>query len=225
MENEEELIVKNYFKTSYKKEDVSKLPAFKKWKAEREREGNKIVRCPHCWGYEIFIAPTNHFCAMCNGKYCQYCLKPCVEDEYDHHHDRSCCQKFCYLMQQMIDFGCEIDCNMSCFDIFKISMIFIFGNPIMYTYKYYKFFNDNKIIENDCVHGFYKFMNLLVNILTVCSTLYITYLEFFLLLFVPSIIPCYLFFIVENWEIAIEGMDVGETPLLELTVRGKGYGL
>ena len=103
MENEEELIVKNYFKTSYKKDDVSKLPAFKKWKAEREREGNKIVRCPHCWGYEIFIAPTNHFCAMCNGKYCQYCLKPCVEDEYDHHHDRSCCQKFCYLMQQMID--------------------------------------------------------------------------------------------------------------------------
>ena len=64
-----------------------------------------------------------------------------------------------------------------------------------------------------------------MNILTVCSTLYITYLEFFLLLFVPSIIPCYLFFIVENWEIAIEGMDVGETPLLELTVRGKGYGL
>ena len=30
MENEEELICKNYFKTSYKKEDVSKLPAFNK---------------------------------------------------------------------------------------------------------------------------------------------------------------------------------------------------
>ena len=225
MENEEELISKNYFKTSYKKEDVSKLPAFNKWKKDRESEGEKVVRCPNCWGYELFVEPSNHICSMCNGTYCQYCLKPCVEGESEHHHDTSCCEKFCGLLYAMIHYGCEIDCDMPCSKIFKISMIFVFGNPFMYTYKYFKFYDDNKIIDNDCVHIFYKYMNLFVNILTICFSLYITYLEFFLLLFIPSIVPCYLFFIVENWELAIDDMDVGETPLLELTVRGRGYGL
>ena len=66
MENEEELLSKEYFKTSYNKEDLTKLPAFKKWKAERESEGEKVVRCPLCWGYEIFVEPTNQYvkCAM-----------------------------------------------------------------------------------------------------------------------------------------------------------------
>ena len=39
MENEEEILVKEYFKTSFKKEDITKLPAFKQWKSERESEG------------------------------------------------------------------------------------------------------------------------------------------------------------------------------------------
>ena len=103
-------------------------------------------------------------------------------------------------------------------------MIFVFGNPFIYTYKYFKFYDDNKIIDNGCVHIFYKYMKIFVNILTICFSLYITYLEYFLLLFIPSIVPCYLFFIVENWELAIDDMDVGETPLLELTVRGRDYG-
>ena len=48
MENEEQLISKNYFKTSFNKEDVTKLPAFKQWKKDRENEGEKIVRCYIC---------------------------------------------------------------------------------------------------------------------------------------------------------------------------------
>ena len=48
MENEDELLNKNYFKTSYNKEDVTKLESFKKWKAEREADGEKVVRCPIC---------------------------------------------------------------------------------------------------------------------------------------------------------------------------------
>ena len=67
MENEDELLNKNYFKTSYNKEDVTKLESFKKWKAEREADGEKVVRCPICWGYEIFVEPTNHDCIMCKG--------------------------------------------------------------------------------------------------------------------------------------------------------------
>ena len=55
MENEEELISKYYFKTSYKKEDVSKLPAFNKWKKERESEGEKVVRCPNCWDMNYLL--------------------------------------------------------------------------------------------------------------------------------------------------------------------------
>ena len=95
----------------------------------------------------------------------------------------------------------------------------------MFTYRYYKFFEKNKIINNDCVHGFYKYMNLFVNILTCCSTLYLTYLEFFLLLFLPSIFPCYFYFIYFNWDFAIDELGVDETPILELTVRGRGYDL
>ena len=222
MENEEEILVKEYFKTSFKKEDITKLPAFKQWKSERESEGKKVVRCPNCYGYEIFYQPNIRSCAMCNGRYCQHCLKPCVVGEY-HNHRMNCCQKLCNLLRDMIDFGCRINCDMECSKILRNSLIFVFGNPFMYTYKYYKFYNTNKIIDNDCVHGFYQIMNLFVNILTICSTLYITYLEFFLLLFIPSIVPCYLFFIVENWDIAIDDMDVGETPILECTVRGRGY--
>ena len=51
---------------------------------------------------------------MCNGTYCQYCLKPCVEGESEHHHDTSCCEKFCGLLHAMINYGCEIDCDMLC---------------------------------------------------------------------------------------------------------------
>ena len=224
MENDEELLVKDYFKTSFKKQDISNLPAFKKWKSERESEGKKVVRCPNCFGYEIFKGPHIYSCQMCNQDYCQECLKKCIEGENDHHHELGCCGFFCELLKAMIDFGCYIDHDKECSQIFKISLIFVFGNPFMYTFKYFKFYDTNKIIDNNWVHCFYKYMNLFVNLLTVCSILYITYLEFFLFLFFPSIVPCYLFFIVDNWELAVEDMDVGETPLLECTVRGKGYG-
>ena len=60
MENEElDIYTKNYFKTSYNKEDISKLPLFKKWLSFQEKEGKKVVRCPICWGYEVFVHPSN----------------------------------------------------------------------------------------------------------------------------------------------------------------------
>ena len=41
MENEEQLLSMNFFKTAFNKEDLTKNPAFKKWKEERENEGKK----------------------------------------------------------------------------------------------------------------------------------------------------------------------------------------
>ena len=225
MENEEQVLSINYFKTSYNKEDITNLPAFKKWKSEREKEGKKIVRCPICWGYEIFVEPTNHDCKCCGGVYCQYCLHPCVEDEVEHDHERSCCDKFCSLIDLMIDEGkVEVD-KPECSELLKVSLIFIFGNPFMFTSGYYKFFKSNKIIDNDCVHSFYKFCNLFVNLITACGIFYLTWVEFFLLIFLPSFIPCYFFFIFYNWKFTIDNLEVDETPLLELTVRGRGYDL
>ena len=225
MENEDELLNKNYFKTSYNKEDVTKLESFKKWKAEREADGEKVVRCPICWGYEIFVEPTNHDCIMCKGKYCQYCLHPCVEDEVEHDHESGCCDKFCSLVNLMINEGKSDGRKPPCSKLLKVSLIFIFGNPFMFTYRYYKFFCYNKIIDNDCVHGLFKYANLFVNILTACLTLYLAWLALFLTIFIPSVFPCYFYFIYYNWDFLIDELGIDETPLIELTLRGRGYDL
>ena len=224
MENEEQTLSKEYFKTSYNKEDITNHPEFKKWKEEREKEGQKVVRCPICWGYEVFVEPTNHDCRCCGGVYCQYCLHPCVEDEVEHEHDRSCCNKFKSVIEVSMPPRNELD-EYECSLLLKIALIYLFGNPIMFTAGYYKFFKENKIIDNDCVHSFFKFCNLFVNIFTACSIFYLTWVEFFLLLFLPSVVPCYFFFIFNNWKFLIENLEIDETPLLELTVRGRGYDL
>ena len=109
MENEEQTLSIEFFKTSYNKEDITNLPAFKKWKEEREKEGKKIVRCPICWGYEVFEEPTNHNCQCCGRVYCQHCLKPCVEDEVEHDYERSCCNKFKSLVEISLPPRNELD--------------------------------------------------------------------------------------------------------------------
>ena len=223
MEKEDNLISLDYYKTSYEKEDLTKYPAFQKWKSDREKEGKKVVRCPICWGYEIYEEPTNHICPMCNGTYCQYCLHPCVEGEVEHDHESTCCDKCCSLFNLMLEEAKPDGREATCLSMIKVTFIFLFGNPFMFTYRYFTFFQQNKIIDNNCVHNFFKYTNLLVNILTVCSTLYITSIEIFLLIFLPAFIPCYFYFIYFNWLFTIEEMEVDTMPLLELTVRGKGY--
>ena len=54
-----QFFTRDYFKTSYNKEDVTRMPIFKKWLYIQEQEGKKVVRCPHCWGYELYLVPTN----------------------------------------------------------------------------------------------------------------------------------------------------------------------
>jgi hypothetical protein len=148
-----------------------------------------------------------------------------VEDEVEHDHSRGCCDKFCSLVELMIGEGKVEGPKPPCSDLLKISLIFIFGNPFMFTYRYYKFFNGNKIIDNDCVHNLFIFANLFVNIITACGIFYFSWLALFILLFIPSVVPCYFYFIYYNWDFLIDNLDLDETPLLELTVRGRGYDL
>ena len=49
MENESAtFFTKNYFRILFNKEDVSNLSIFKKWLSFQEKEGKKVVGCPHC---------------------------------------------------------------------------------------------------------------------------------------------------------------------------------
>ena len=220
MENDEALLNQEFYKSSFKKQDVKSLPSFKLWEEAKIKEGKKVVRCPCCYGYEIFIEPTNHICSMCQKTYCQGCLKPCVEDEVLHDHEKGCCSKLCELIEIMVDWGKRSSATPKEYII--TSLVFIFGNHVLYSIKYYQFFKKNKIIENDCVHSFFTYMNLIANIFY-CIVFSILYFEFFFILFFPGIfIKCYLKFIVVNWEIVLE-FGVDESPITELTVRGRGY--
>ena len=161
---------------------------------------------------------------MCNNLYCQKCLQPCVKNEVQHDHERSCWSKFKGLIEIMMVWGnsADIGRNILKSDLIKASFIFIFGNHVLYTMKYFNFFKKNKIIENDFVHGFFMYMNLLSNILY-CIVFNIFFFEFFFLLFFPAFfIRCYYKFIVFNWLVVLE-FEVDESPITELTVRGKGY--
>ena len=220
MENEDLLLNQDFFKSSFKKQDVKSLPSFKRWEEAKNKEGKKIVRCPCCYGYEIFIEPTNHICLMCQKTYCQGCLKPCVVGEVIHDHERGCCSKLCGLIEIMVDWGKNN--NATTKEYIITSLVFIFGNHVLYTIKYYKFFKENKIIDNDWVHSFFTYMNLIANIFY-CIVFSIFNFEFFFILFFPGIfIKCYLKFLVLNWKIVLE-FGVDESPITELTVRGKGY--
>ena len=220
MENDEIILTLDYFKSSYKKENVTNLPAYKEWIKAKNDEGKKVVRCPWCWGYETFKEPTNHTCPICKNIYCQKCLQKCVEDEVEHDHERGCCSKFCGLIDIMIDWGKNADATP--WEYLKASLIFIFGNHVLYTMKYYNFFKKNPIIDTECVHSFFKYINLFVNIIY-CIVFNISFFEFFFVLFFPGIfIPCYFKFITYNWLVVLD-FEVDQSPITELTVRGRGY--
>ena len=223
MENESSAFTKSFFKTSFDKEDLKKSPEFKKWLSLQEKEGKKVVRCPHCWGYEIFVVPSNHECIMCHRLYCQKCLKKCVENEVLHNHERTCCSKLKGLIETMKDWSDVKDDEMTNCLLFKTTLVFIFGNHVLYTIKYFQFFQKNKVIDSECTHKFFMYLNLFANI-CYCLVYTIAFIEFFFLLFFPAIfIICYFRFLMYNWVIVLE-FEVDESPITELTVRGRGYG-
>ena len=176
MENEEAFLSQEFFQASFKKQDVTSLPTFKKWMNVKKQQGKKVVKCPICWGYEVFVEPTNHTCSMCKKVYCQKCLNPCVEGEVQHDHERSCCSKFCGLIEIMIDWG--KDANATPLEYLSAALVFIFANHFMYTFKYYKFFKKNNIIDNAFVSCFFTYINLFTNIIY-CLVFNIAFFEYF----------------------------------------------
>ena len=103
-------------------------------------------------------------------------------------------------------------------------MYFIYQNYILYKINNFIFFQKNKIIDSECTHNFFKYLNLFANI-CYCIINTVLFIEFFSILFFPAIfIICYFRFLIYNWVIVLE-FEVDESPITELTVRGKGYGL
>ena len=120
---------------------------------------------------------------MCQKLYYQKCLKPCVEDEVRHDHERSCCSKFKGLIRIMKDWGedagqyPDID---NCL-LTKAALVFVFGNHVLYSIKYFQFFKKNKIIEDDCTHGLFMYVNLIANIffIVLCIVLLFSNFSFY----------------------------------------------
>lgn len=221
MENNETLLKNEFFPTSFDKEDVTNSPSFKKWYSIKKAEKKKIVKCPKCWSYEIFVKPSNHKCLKCSKEYCQKCLKIIVEGELKHDHERGCCSKFRGLIEDIIDYGGGEDWKEPKI-IILISLLFLFGTPTMFTVKYFRFFCKNNIIENDCVHLFFRILNLFSNIIySIIFT--ISYFWIFFIFFLPSLFcPVYFKIIINNW-FEVYDFEVDEIPITELTVCGKGF--
>ena len=50
MENDEVILTQNYFKSSYKREDITQLPSYKEWIKAKNQQNKKVVKCPWCLG-------------------------------------------------------------------------------------------------------------------------------------------------------------------------------
>ena len=79
---------------------------------------------------------------MCGNLYCQQCLQPCVQDEVIHDHKRTCWSKFQGLIDIMKDWGETADQgnNIPKSLLTKACFVFIFGNHVLYTKKFFDFF-------------------------------------------------------------------------------------
>ena len=221
---EEDNLDKDNFPSRYKKQDLTKERVFNKWLEKKKKEGKKIVKCPICWGYELFVEPTNHICANCGEEYCQKCLKKCVEGEVEHDHESTCCDKFCSLVELIFDYGSSDDWDEPSVYFYTI-LLFLFGTPTLFTIKYFNFFRKNYVIDSCCAHWFFAILNLIANICySIAFTLWYTEVSFIILS--PTIIY-YKFFkiIVDNWVYVAYKYDVGTCPVTELTVSGRGYDL
>ena len=223
IEESEENLNADFFPTKFKKQDLTKIPSFNKWYEMKEKQNKKVVRCPICWSYELYISNEKHKCAQCGGMYCQYCLKKYVENERRHDHETTCCEKFYDLVKLIFDYGGADDWEEP-YEYVRTGLLFLFGTPTLFTIKYFNFFRKNYVIDNCCVHWFFAILNLMANIFY--SIVYsIWYMEVSFIILSPSIVY-YKFFkiIVDNWVFVAYRYDVGNCPITELTVSGTGYG-
>ena len=231
MENEENeeknnLIQINVFKTSFKRQDVTNMPSFQKWNEEGKKRGLIIVRCPSCWSYEISEKSYEHKCQVCGEYYCQKCL---MIVEKDRNHEsycikngcticcKNCCNAFCELVVAIFgEFSGKW--RLKWYEYFLMILLFLFGTPIMFTIKYFKFFLDNPITDNYCVHKFFTFLNLMSNILY-CIIYNLFYFGISFIIFFPSFIYFPTIKLIANSWSFIYDSDVNDVPITELTVR------
>ena len=220
MESDATLLKSDAFPASFHRQDVRQLPSFQRWEEVKKKEGKKIVKCPICFGYETFEEPTNHICKNCGEEYCQQCLKKIVEDEVQHDH-YGCCKKFCNLMRVIYSFGKNTQWREPKLYVYT-TLLFLFGTPLMFSIKYFKFFLKNKATEGAWAHWLFTFMNLIANI---CYSIiyHMIFFEISFIIFLPGIF-CWPYFktIMNNWMVVYE-YDVDECPITELTVCGRGY--
>ncbi len=235
MENEKNeeknnLLQVNVFKTSFKKQDVTNMPSFQKWSEEGKKRGSKIVRCPSCWSYEKSEKSYQHKCQVCGEYYCQKCLM--IVEQYGHHElycikngCRICCKNccdgcFCGLWEivELIFDECSSHWRLEWYEYLFMTLLFLFGTPIMFTIKYFNFFLNNRITDNCCVHWFFTFLNLMCNIIY-CIIYNFLFCGISFILFSPSLIyfPT-IKLIGNNWKYVYR-YDVSECPITQLTVR------
>jgi len=189
------------FKSSFKKQDVTKLSNYQKWNEMRKKKGIKVVRCPICWSYEKNIKDYRHKCPVCNEEYCQKCLK-ILENGRNHDHPLDCCKDGCIICCENCCEGCWRDictlmgyifdeCTNSwgheCHEYLLYIIIFLFGLPLMFTIKYFRFFKNNRVIDSCCPHWFFTALNLMTNIIY-CILFSLFYFEISFILFAPTII-------------------------------------
>ena len=235
MENEEaeenNLLDLNLFKTSFKKQDVTKQLNYKKWDEARKKKGINVVRCPICWSYEKNNNNYHHKCKVCKEVYCQKCLKILVNGRrHDHPLDcckygcRDCCVdccsgEICTILGYIFD-ECSNSWNHDCYDYFLMILIFLFGLPIMFTIKYFRFFTEYRVIDSCCPHSFFTVLNLMANIIY-CFLYSLFYFEISFILFAPTIIYFGNIKFIGNNMHYVYNYSISEMPLIEYTVRAR----
>ena len=219
-EDEIKMLNKNCFPTSFNKQDVSHLKEFIEWKNMQKRDGEKIVRCPICWSYEINKNIYNKQCDNCQNYYCQRCTK-IVYDDHEHFFEiGKCCKgfwcEFIYSGLEMVFDYYKKD--LSWRDYLFYDFIFLFGNPVMFSLKYFHFFKKNKVCESLNVHWFFTYLNLFTNIIY-CFLYTFLSIALSLVIFFPAFIYYpYAKFVGGNWYYAYD-FEADICPFICFTVE------
>jgi len=221
-EDEIRILETNCYKTSFNKQDVSKMKSFIDWKKMKQREGKKIVKCPICWSYEVNENIYIKECENCQNEYCQRCKK-IVYGDHDHFFEiGSCCRDFwcgfiCSGLKMVFD---DYKKDLSWKDYLFYDFIFIFGNPLMFSLKYFSFFRENKVCNSLCVHRFFAFLNLITNIIYSCLYEFLS-IAISLVIFFPAFIYYpYAKFIGGNWYYVYD-FDAETCPFICFTVESR----
>ena len=203
---ENNLLDLNLFKSSFKKQDVTKLPKYQKWNEIRKKKGIKVVRCPICWSYEKNNNKYHHKCQVCKEEYCQKCFK-ILENGRNHGHHLDCCKD-----------GCTNSWEYDCCEYFLMIVIFLFGLPIMFTIKYFRFFLENRVIDSFCPHWFFTSLNLMTNIIY-CFLFSLYYFEISFIIFSPTILYFGNIKFIGNNMNYVYYHSVSEMPIVKYSVR------